>query len=155
MNQKLSDWASVAEIVSGIAVVVTLVFLVVGLNANTNATHAVVYKDLLGGINDFNRELINDSELAQLWSNRATTGLDSLASEDAERLVYMNRIIFRIFDSAYFAFETGSLDARQRQRFHDLGCSNYADERYASLWAETVGIVSESYVSYLDDNCTN
>ena len=153
MNQKLSNWASIAEIISGAAVVVTLVFLVMGLNDSTNATHAVVYKDLLSEVNDFNRELINDAELASLWSNRASTSLETLADEDAERLVYMNRILFRVFDSAFFAFENGSLDARQWQRFRDLACGNHTDERYASLWAETEAIVSESFVSYLDENC--
>lgn len=31
MNLKLSDWASIAEIVSGIAVVATLIFLIRGI----------------------------------------------------------------------------------------------------------------------------
>lgn len=154
MNKKLSDWASIAEIISGVAVVVTLVFLVMGLNANTNATHAVVYKDLLDGINDFNRELINDAELASLWINRSSTPLDSIANEDAERLVFMNRILYRIFDSAYFAFETGSLDALQWQRFHDIACRNHTDERLNLLWSQTAVIVSESFIVYLDENCT-
>ena len=154
MNQKLSDWANIAEIVSGVAVVVSLVFLVVGLNANTNATHAVVYKDLLDGINDFNMELINDAELAKLWTSRASTGLDALGPDDAERLVYMNRVLFRIFDSAYFAYETGSLDALQWQRFHDIACDNYTDKRFMSLWEMTEAIVSNSFVSYLEESCT-
>ena len=37
MKLKLSDWASVAEIMSGIAVVVTLIFLILGIRANTDA----------------------------------------------------------------------------------------------------------------------
>ena len=37
MKLKLSDWASVAEIVAGIAVVITLIFLILGIRANTDA----------------------------------------------------------------------------------------------------------------------
>ena len=40
MKQKLSEWASIAEIVSGIAVVITLVFLIFGIRENTEVTRA-------------------------------------------------------------------------------------------------------------------
>ena len=40
MNQKLSDWSSIAEIVSSIAVVVTLVVLIFEVRGNTDALHA-------------------------------------------------------------------------------------------------------------------
>ena len=40
MNQKLSDWANLAEIVGSFAIVVTLVILIVEVRANTAATEA-------------------------------------------------------------------------------------------------------------------
>jgi hypothetical protein len=38
MNKKLSDWASIAEIVSGVAAEIALIFLIVGIRSNSEMT---------------------------------------------------------------------------------------------------------------------
>jgi hypothetical protein len=152
---KLSEWAQVAEIVSAVAVLITLAFLVIGINNNTKATQSVVYKDLLASMNDFNRELVKDAELAVLWSRRYSASLASMDKGDAERLVHMNRILYRIFDAAFFAFENHSLDAQQWQRFHDIACVSHANANAAELWTETVAAMSVRFAAYLDENCTD
>jgi len=40
LNQKLSDWASIADIVSGAAIVITLIILIVEVRGTTNAIQA-------------------------------------------------------------------------------------------------------------------
>ena len=45
MNQKLADWASIAEIISGIAVVVTLIVLIVEVRDNTEVLRVSAYND--------------------------------------------------------------------------------------------------------------
>jgi hypothetical protein len=54
---KLSDWAGIAEIFSGIAVVVTLVFLIIGIRENTEVTRAATYADLLDGLNEYSMQV--------------------------------------------------------------------------------------------------
>ena len=63
MNQKLSDWASIAEIVSGVAVVITLIFLIVGIRENTNVVRASAFSDNLSAFNDFSMTVAADAEL--------------------------------------------------------------------------------------------
>ena len=156
---KLKKLALFAEIGSSIAVLITLIFLVSGIRENANATQAAVYEDLLDGINRFNLVLINDGELAQLWSNRQTISLNAMEADNAARLVYMNRVIFRIFDAAYFSFRNGSLDDSQWLRFRDNACRIYstddASPELRDLWLETEEIVSREYVSYLEESCVN
>ncbi len=50
MNQKLSDWASAAEIIASIAVVITLIILILGIRENTEVVRAGSYNDLLGNV---------------------------------------------------------------------------------------------------------
>lgn len=65
----------------------------------------------------------------------------------------MNRMLYRIFNAAYFSFQNHSLDEQQWQRFRDIVCGNHTDVGLASLWSRTVTIVSSSFASYLDENC--
>jgi len=63
MNSKLSVWASVAEIVSGVAVPLTLVVLTISLRDYANTTRTVVYQQLLGSLNQQNTVVLQDGEL--------------------------------------------------------------------------------------------
>jgi len=78
MNQKLSDWASIAEIISGIAVLVTLVFLVLEIRAGTNVTRASMYGDILDSLVENRTLRIEDSEF------------DSLVQQFLERIICNN-----------------------------------------------------------------
>jgi hypothetical protein len=151
MNEKLSDWASIAEIVSGIAVVITIVFLVVGIRENTNATQAVAFADLQAEFNRLNESQLDDPALAHLWVNRFDARVtDKLNAEEFSRLVLMNRMIFRLFESAYYARKKGSLDDAQWNRFLFAMCGNFRDQSEA-VWKDTSFILSDEFNSFLAD----
>jgi len=154
----LEKSALVAEVVSGAAVLITLIFLVIGIGENTDATRAAVYRDISDGINQFNLILVDDPALARLWSGRFDVSLDSMESDDAERIVYMNRVLFRNLDSAYFSFRNGSLGSAQWERFHTAACRNYprqdaGNEALKGVWELTEPIASREFVSYLERTC--
>jgi len=65
MNQKLSDWASMAEIASAIAVVVTLVLVLVELRENTEAVRAAARQSIAARIEDRTMGVAADSRLAR------------------------------------------------------------------------------------------
>lgn len=50
---KLSGWASIAEIISGTAVLITLVFLVFGIRENTEITRAAAYDRNIDSLNQW------------------------------------------------------------------------------------------------------
>lgn len=147
---KLEKWALVAEIASGIAVLVTLVVLVIGVRDNTNVTRAAVYENLMSDLNQFNLAMVNDPELSLLWAgDRSTADKDA---EAASRLVLLNRVIYRIYESAYFSFENGSLGLAQWQRFGATICQTRrrAD---AELWSGTASVLTDEFLSYIEESC--
>ena len=72
MKRQLSSWASGAEIISSIAVVVTLVFLVIGIRENTAITRASVYATSIEGINDYEQR---DEQTARRFRLRLIPGV--------------------------------------------------------------------------------
>jgi len=154
----LEKWALVAEIASAVAVVVTLVFLLVGIRENTNATQASVYEELVSELNEHNRMLVDDSLLARLWLDRFSVGIDEMKSDDAARVIFMNRMLFRVFDAAYYSFRNGSLGRSQWERFQAAICANYPsqqfNEKLNGLWEQTYGAsLSFEFVSYIEEEC--
>ena len=148
---KLEKWALIAEIASGVGVLVTLIFLVIGIRDNTNVTRAASYEDLMSDSNQVFLTVVNDPELSQLWARRRERNLESLSNDEFERLAILNRAAWRIYDAAYYSFRNGSLGLSQWQRFENTICSALPldDE----LWSRTNFAVSAEFVAYVDASC--
>ena len=58
-SKQLRKWALGAEIVSAIAVIITIGFLAVQMKGNTNALRAQMYQELMRDLNDW-RVMVND-----------------------------------------------------------------------------------------------
>ena len=86
MNQNLADWASIAEIVSGLAVVVTLALLFVGIQENTAVTRAAVYFGLIDSINDSDLTTYSDPELSRIRMALFRGQINDLSELDMFRL---------------------------------------------------------------------
>ena len=154
MSQKLSDWASIAEIVSGIAVVVTLVFLIVGIRENTAITRVSVYGDLMQEINQLNSRRIDDPEVAR--------ALDSFYLETTETLEYSERrtvaayvqVMFRTYERAYFSRRYDIIGDEEWSRFEFLICANSRRARLMGEELTEVEYLTNSFREYMKASCT-
>ena len=107
MNLKLSDWASIAEIVSSIAVIVTLVFLVLGVRDNTDVLRASAYADLMDSLNEFQSEQMANPDSLRVWDAFVAEEAAELDGLDRRRLTLTALILFRIYEKAYFSNQSG------------------------------------------------
>ena len=150
MNKKLSDWASVAEIISGIAVVITLVFLIVGIRDNTAALRGSAYADFLDSLNQLQASLMADPGLASRWEayiRGDTSGLDQ-PSRAQLNLAVLSQI--RIYEAAYFQREYELIGDREWDRILEVGCRAF---RRSQPFLDTPSVFSEAFVTYMVDAC--
>jgi len=125
MNQRISYLASVAEIFSGVAVVVTLIVLIVGVRENTEVTRASVYVALTDDVNALVADMYRDPELSRVWTAflNGTTG--NLDTHDADRLRLVINTMWRNYEKAYFSREYDVLGEVEWNRFIQAMCINY------------------------------
>lgn len=154
MNKKLSDLASIAEIISGIAVVVTLVILIVGVRENTETVRASTFASNLNALNDFQTALVTDSEALIAWDafmRRSNVGLDEL---DERRLTLIVSTFFNIYENAYYFERYGLVGAEGWERF-DRNICGFFDR------AQSVGqdelltlILTTDFYDYISEKCS-
>jgi hypothetical protein len=144
--------ALVAEVVSGVAVVLTLVFLAVSIRANTAVTRAAAYEDLLDSINQFNLAIVNDAELAAIWTAFRTGRADELDEQASTRLILMARVLFRSYEAAYFFREYGILGRAEWERFGTTICSTYANTT-STFWPDVRSVLSSDFAAYIEGDC--
>ena len=131
MNPRLSNWAMYAEIVSGIAVVVTLVFLALGIRENTAITRAAMFDNTMDGLAELRGHIITNPEVGEMW--RAFQDLE-FSELDRTTQVRLRQLIFLTFENyqrAYYARQYGVLGDSEWTRFagqmcrqHDLASSS-------------------------------
>jgi hypothetical protein len=158
MNQKFSDWASIAEIVSGIAVVVTLIFLIAGIRENTAITRAVAYDSQMNSLNEWRRNLSQDEELSHLYRLFNDGEAAELSEDEAFRLFLVLNEQWGIYEKSYYANKYGILGPSEWGRFERQICATRTSMEVGPLsttrpWANARRLLSEEFAGFVDSRC--
>jgi len=154
MNLKLSDWASIAELVSAVAVVVTLVFLIAGIRENTAITRVAVYGDLTQEFSQLDVLRMQDAGLARVveaFFEETTEALD-----ESERLtldMYV-QVVYRNYERAFYAQEYDVIGDEEWSRFEFLICDNLRRARLIGYEPTEAEILTNSFREYMKASCT-
>lgn len=105
----LEQWAFVAQIVSAIAVIASLVFVGIQLKRATSAiratssqAHSSLYTDLV-------QSIIDNADFARSWSI-GITDPKALSQEEWVRFVAYSSALFRLYESSRVQWLNGRLD---------------------------------------------
>jgi hypothetical protein len=154
MNQKLSDWASFAEIVSGIAVVVTLVFLVLSIRDNTATTRAAVYSDMIDEFNELGRSIFEDPELSRLFDAYIDQTTAELEETEQRRLRKVALSEFRSYEKAYFNRQYGVIGDAEWERMQSGMCLNYDRATSLGMQLGQIGVLTQEFRDHIGNLCS-
>ena len=153
MNQKLSDWASIAEIVSGVAVVVTLVFLVLGIQANTEITRASMFDASLARLGDTDRVIFGDPRLVRIWEAFLTEKTGELSQDDEAYLQFIVVERTRAYDTAHSMLRYGLFGDNEWSRYERQICSFHSSVIAASQRELVRTVGSDDFNAYFEKAC--
>jgi hypothetical protein len=153
MNQKLSDWANLAQIASGIVVVITLVFLILGIRDNTDVTRAAMYQQSTVSLTEFRRDVLRDPEIARLYNAFLTNQAEGFDGLDRVRLNQLVLNIFQISENAFYTRRYGLLGDAEWSRFEGSICGNYALVRSANMTQTVQLVMTKDFVEYIESSC--
>jgi hypothetical protein len=150
---KLSDWASVAEIVSGVAVVITLLFLIIGIQENTETTRASMYADSIRDLNYVEHAGMVDPEFSRILDAFLSGQTAELSEQDRSQ---MNRIVAtysRIYDMAYSMQRYGLFGGNEWERFDRFICGNYQRAINAGMEDTFLTLGSDEFQGFVKARC--
>ena len=123
MKFKLQEYALAAEVISGIAIIATLIFLVVETRENTNAIQAQTYQSLTAELNEGRRISISP-DIAIISQKIRDSGLESLSELEWNKQMILKESKWGVYESAYYAQERGILGIDEWLRFESAICRN-------------------------------
>ncbi len=113
-KSSLQEWSAIAEILSSIAVLATLVFFVVEIRQTNDAVRANTYQNMTAMIVDFNAQFFENPEVSEFIERTASEDYELTASE-AIRLRAMISAQYRMTDNVYFQYKVGTIDEQRME----------------------------------------
>jgi hypothetical protein len=154
----LKKWALLAEVLSGIAVVISLIF--VGLQVqqsneqaalNTDAVRLTAYAQLIDGISDFNIQTLQNAELRAVRNKlEAGAQIDELDPDEQQIIKAFLYLAYRNGDLAYMQYSQGIIDEERLLSGMGLLVDYLAMPTVRTHWDQAKqGFVAE-YRNYID-----
>ncbi|GJM12609.1 MAG: hypothetical protein DHS20C12_10120 [Pseudohongiella sp.] len=158
MNEKHHAIAIYAEIVSSIAVMITLVVLVFEVRNNTSIAKLEAYKGDLDRVMQWRENSINSDPLrANLWNDYTEGIIPNIEEKPIERLTLLATIFnqFNMFESAYYSNEYGVSGEAEWERMSRVMCNEFQLVLQSGFPVEVIlARVSLSYANFLETECT-
>jgi hypothetical protein len=110
---KLSEWASVAEIVGAAAVIISLAYVGYQVNDNTSAIRSAAANDASVAMQSWYLEMGSNREASDLWFN-AMTSPEPLPTHDEFQFMMMHAVLLGMQNS-YLLAQEGTIDTEFRE----------------------------------------
>ena len=153
-QQKLSYWVSAAEILSALAVVITLVVLIYDVRENTSITRIVMYADLIESFNEGSRIVSQDPEglaLIEAWISEDVLSLELI---DRKRLEQMVQPLFRNYEIAFLAHDAGFYGEAEWERMQRQACMHFNRAESANFMEMVEAILTRPFFQFLSSTCS-
>jgi len=101
--------SAIADLIGGVGVVVSLVYLAIQIRQNTRAMKAQSAREAVAAMRDFNKSMVEDTEIARIFR----LGAENLADLTEEERGRFGHILFNFFKTAeelHYQYLHGSLD---------------------------------------------
>ena len=153
MKERLQEFALIAEIVSAVAIVVSLIFVGFQIRENTTSNYALSYDQLLAATIEWNLSFANNPDTMaafQDWVNSEdpSTSLDSIEADRGARIA---QSIGQLYERAYFARFYGRLADNEWARYHRRLCTFFNSAQIAPKIDDTM--FSPELLRYASEEC--
>ena len=147
---RLSEWASIAEVVGAVGVVISLIYVGIQIRANTDEIRATNRHQLIGRAHSATTSIASNPEIAVAISKLSTD--EELTPAEEVQFGYFIRSMMYDVQEAYLLKQEGRLDEGywktrsalfSSMMFQDLARSIYESNK-------NLGVLHEDFVSWAD-----
>ena len=150
MKQKLQEYALLAEIIGGIAIVTSLIFVGIQINQNHEMMRAQTRNDISMALTPVLSNLTNNQDLADLLF--AANDGKQLSDAEMYRVYSHTELIFRYWENAHYQYRQNLYDESEFSRHRDTMKFVIADNPFfVKFVCESRNKYSEPFMEMIDD----
>jgi|TARA_B110000977_G_scaffold200680_1_gene292101 hypothetical protein len=145
----LQDWASIAEIVGGIAVIVSLIYVGLQVNDSTSAIRSSAASDATKTMQSWYLEMGRNRQASDIWYNAMTSAEPLPARDEFQFMMSMHTAILGMQNS-YLLSKEGTLDEEFREAVTTAIVAVKDMPGMARYWKQRKGFFHTGFAEYVD-----
>ncbi len=146
---KLTDWAHTAEIVSAVAVVLSLLYVGFGINQNTRAIRSGTHQALLDSSQELDYvKLANPHVLSAILHAESDSG--TLSESEREIFAMYAQMTFSKWKNIFLNHESGLLQSNLWRAYAHSYEPLRQIQAYRDFWQERSDFYVPTFQSYID-----
>jgi hypothetical protein len=145
----LEQFASIGEIISGIAVIISLIYLAIQIRTNTEAERSATYQSIVSDFGALNNTMASTPELSQLFVG-AMEDYHQLSSDQKARISQLFFQCFRYFENMFYQHKKGYLDEEVWTGWKRLMLTYYSRPGFQTWWGHRRDVFSEPFAIFLE-----
>ena len=149
---KLQRWALIAEIVSGIAVVVTLIFLIFGIRENSEITRAAAYERNIDSFNEWRMWVSEDEDRLRLYDAFLQGQTAGLTDFERMRTGYIVNALWAIYEKSFYSNQYGILGPAEWART-DAQLCQMQNRMEPAAWENMITRLTKEFADYVSMKC--
>ena len=145
----LQDWASIAEIVGGIAVIVSLIYVGLQVNDSTSAIRSSAASDATKTMQSWYLEMGRNRQASDIWYSAMTSAEPLPARDEFQFMMSMHTAILGMQNS-YLLSKEGTLDEEFREAVTTAIVAVKDMPGMARYWKQRKGFFHTGFAEYVD-----
>ena len=145
----LEQFASIGEIVSGIAVIISLVYVAIQIRTNTESERSATYQSIVSDFGALNNTMASTPELSHLFVE-AMEDYHQLTSDQKARISQVFFQCFRFFENMFYQYRKGYLDEEVWIGWKRLMLTYYSRPGFQTWWQHRRDVYSEPFATFLE-----
>ena len=150
MKLKLSEMASIAEVIGAFAVVVSLIYVGVQVNDSTRAVRAASANDANVAVQSWCHEVGSDQQTSELFYRILMNGKPESAAEEFQFMM-MFQGAFLAFQNSFLLAQEGTIDAELHDGLTGAILIVKDTPGMALYWPQRRITLHPDFVAYVDD----
>jgi len=147
---KLKDVASLAEIVGGVAVIVSLIYVGVQVNDNTAAIRSTAASDATTTMQSWYSQMGSNRQASDIWFD-AMTSPDPLPAHDEFQFMMSMHVAILGMQNSYLLAREGTLDAEFREAVTTAIVSVKHLPGMHRYWSQRRDFLHTGFAEYVDE----
>jgi hypothetical protein len=138
--------------VSGVAIIVTLIVLIIEVRTNTDVARVAAYQQVTRDFDDWRTLILSDPQLVEVMVNMRNPYERGIDPEADIRRLFIAQNQWSGNERAYIAYRGGIIDERDWGRIYRALCDEF-DRMPDDLRERIVFRLTDEFVQFLKDEC--
>ena len=149
MKFKLSDMASIAEVIGAVAIVVSLIYVGVQVEDSTRAVRSATANETSAALSTWYREIGTDPEAGRVFLD-GMTNPELLSREELFRFIFLAHSVILEFQAAFYLAQEGTLDPELQASITNTLLAVKDQPGMALYWEQRGNLFQPSFQSYFN-----